>query len=305
MKNKSWREFYYSPTTSATIAFAVLFGVCLGVQTLRIVQIWRSQFPSRMPRRSASLMMVPFAIGTACEMAGYIGRCFAIKNQTHLGAYIEQMLMLIIAPPFLAASIYMIFGRLVVQLGANELCPVPRKYLTTIFVSGDIASIVVQGIGGGMMSGTDLDRVRVGQKVVVVGLFIQIVFFLLFVYAETRLFFRLRSTPTNVAFKTRHYPGRFHNWHATLISMFAVSMLILVRSVYRVVEFIQGFSGYISSHEWYLFVFDSSLMFLVVITMMYQDVAIVLLRTAEPAEVSEPGEEYKRSEVIGETFEVL
>jgi hypothetical protein len=37
----------------------------------------------------------------------------------------------------------------------------------------------------------------------------------------------------------------------------------MIRSVFRVVEYVQGFSGYLLSHEVYLYIFDSTLMFCV------------------------------------------
>ncbi|KAL3423501.1 hypothetical protein PVAG01_05248 [Phlyctema vagabunda] len=37
----------------------------------------------------------------------------------------------------------------------------------------------------------------------------------------------------------------------------------MIRSVFRLVEFSQGLNGELMSKEWYLYVFDSSLMFIV------------------------------------------
>jgi hypothetical protein len=44
--------------------------------------------------------------------------------------------------------------------------------------------------------------------------------------------------------------------------LFAASMLVMVRSVFRVVEYLQGFDGYLLSHEVYLYIFDGLLMFI-------------------------------------------
>lgn len=50
-------------------------------------------------------------------------------------------------------------------------------------------------------------------------------------------------------------------WKKHLIALYAGSALILVRSVYRLVEYLQGgSSGYIIEHEWTLYVFDAVLM---------------------------------------------
>ena len=39
----------------------------------------------------------------------------------------------------------------------------------------------------------------------------------------------------------------------------------MIRSVFRVVEYLQGFSGYLLSHEVYLYIFDAVLMLCVMV----------------------------------------
>lgn len=52
-----------------------------------------------------------------------------------------------------------------------------------------------------------------------------------------------------------------------MISLYIVSILIFVRSIVRMVEYAQGFSGYILSREWYLYIFDALLMWLAMVTL--------------------------------------
>jgi hypothetical protein len=49
-------------------------------------------------------------------------------------------------------------------------------------------------------------------------------------------------------------------WQRHLIILYTTSGLILVRSVFRVVEYLQGNGGYLISHEYFLYVFDAILM---------------------------------------------
>jgi hypothetical protein len=46
--------------------------------------------------------------------------------------------------------------------------------------------------------------------------------------------------------------------------LFISSLLIMIRSVFRVVEYVQGTGGYLLSHEIYGYIFDALLMFFVV-----------------------------------------
>jgi hydrogenase/urease accessory protein HupE len=53
-------------------------------------------------------------------------------------------------------------------------------------------------------------------------------------------------------------------WQEVLAMLYAVSVLIMVRSVFRVIEYVMGTDGYLSRHEWPLYVFDGLLMLLTV-----------------------------------------
>jgi hypothetical protein len=55
----------------------------------------------------------------------------------------------------------------------------------------------------------------------------------------------------------------------------------MVRSVFRAIEYLQGFDGYLLSHEAYLYGFDAVLMFLVMVLFNYihpSEVADLLVR---------------------------
>lgn len=52
-------------------------------------------------------------------------------------------------------------------------------------------------------------------------------------------------------------------WRRFLAILYGVSILILIRSVFRVIEYAQGREGELQSNEWYFYVLDSLLMFFV------------------------------------------
>jgi hypothetical protein len=55
--------------------------------------------------------------------------------------------MTLLAPTLYAASIYMVLGRLVAYLNAENLSLVPVKWMTKIFVAGDVLSFMMQSAG--------------------------------------------------------------------------------------------------------------------------------------------------------------
>lgn len=138
-----------------------------------------------------------------------------------------------------------------------------------------------------MAMGT-LNSMELGEKIIIGGLFVQLIFFTLFVCVAGDFHRRLikdvpikkRYTPAALLRKARHNRidtsvpitavlsrEAVHElpWKRHLYVLYAASALILVRSIFRVIEYIQGNAGYLLSHEVFLYVFDAALMFLVMI----------------------------------------
>lgn len=168
-------------------------------------------------------------------------------------------MLLLVSPAFLAASIYMMLGRVVLMLDANRLLFIRRTWLTKIFVTGDVICFLCQAGGAGLLSSGNLNEINTGDDIIIAGLFIQVVFFGLFVIAAAIFEYRIRKQPTPLASE--------RPWKKHMIGLYIVSILIFVRSIVRCVEYIEGFVGYIITHEAFLYCFDSTAMFFAVITM--------------------------------------
>ena len=61
--------------------------------------------------------------------------------------YIIQSILLLLGPTLFAASIYMILGRLIVLLEADSYSVIRPRWLTKVFVLGDLLSFFAQGGG--------------------------------------------------------------------------------------------------------------------------------------------------------------
>lgn len=107
--------------------------------------------------------------------------------------------------------------------------------------------------GGGMLARTgNIKSIELGQNMIVGGLLIQIIGFGLFVITAALFHFRMQRDGT-----TRGYEVP---WKEHMFALYAISILILIRSIFRVVEYLQGYTGYLLSKEVFLYVFDAALM---------------------------------------------
>ncbi|SMY25372.1 unnamed protein product [Zymoseptoria tritici ST99CH_1A5] len=244
-------EFYkYQPSLVAAIICVVAFFI---ITTIHIYQMFRTR----------TWFMIAFCIGGIFETVGYVGRAASAAQDADaytLGPYIIQSILLLVAPALFAASIYMELARIVLLVDGDHALFIRRRWLTRIFVSGDVLSFLVQASGGGLLAASS-DSVRTGENLILVGLALQIIIFGFFVIAGAIFHFRIRKAPT---LKGQSLPYQKHMW-----SLYGVSILIFIRSIVRLIEYAQGYSGYILSREWYLYVFDALLMFAAMAIMSY------------------------------------
>jgi hypothetical protein len=169
-----------------------------------------------------------------------------------------QSLLILIAPALLAASIYIILGRIILLVNGAKYSIIPPKWLTGSFVCGDILSFAIQSGGGGIQAMGTLSSMNLGSKVIIGGLLTQIVSFGFFIVVA--ITFQVRML------KERKTDPGLHDlpWRKHLVAVYIGSALILVRSVFRVVEYLMGNDGYLLRHEVFLYVFDATLMLLVI-----------------------------------------
>lgn len=252
----------YKPSTAAAAVFAALFGIVTIVIVAQCIWILIRANIKRV------WTLAPFVVGGVLELLGYAIRIVSGKNPHNLGLYVLQSIFLLVSPALFAATIYMILGRVIYILDAGHHSLIPLKWLTKLFVGGDVASFLLQGAGGGLITNHE----SLGKAIVIVGLLVQVVFFGLFIIVMAVFQKRIRKGATAVAVETRNKPSSLRNWQFILVTLFFCSWLILSRSIVRLAEFAQGFHGYIISHEVYLYVFDAALMFLCMVIFALQDV---------------------------------
>ena len=295
-----WTAYEYYPSMGAAVVFVICFAI---VSLMHTYQLFRTR----------TWFFIPLMIGGYCkyqlrpiskqtsdfsgtnhlpvELVGYIGRAMSSKQSPDwtIGPYVMQSTLLLVAPALFAASIYMELGRIIVMVKGEQFALVRVRWMTKIFVAGDVLSFLMQASGmllppfclfstigllrlalsdpnanappgaGIMVKGTSStdpsSSASTGQNVIIGGLIVQIVFFGFFLISA--LIFQQRIGSNSEARAVAdEYPWRKHMW-----ALHSSSILILIRSIVRVVEYVQGTHGYLMKHEVFIYVFDGLLMF--------------------------------------------
>lgn len=191
------------------------------------------------------------------EFIGYAARAAAHDKTGRLMPFIIQSVFILIAPTLFAAAVYMVLGRIIRSVRAESLSPIRIGLLTKVFVTCDVLTFFIQGGGAGMMAQSSLGKT--GQYIVLAGLILQIITFVLFLTTATVFKLRMDRHPTLAALNG-DVP-----WKKHLYSMYAISGMILLRSVFRVIEYGLGNDGYLLSNEWPNYILDALPMFIAMV----------------------------------------
>ena len=192
------------------------------------------------------------------ECIGYCVRAVAHNQTGKIVPFAVQNSMILLAPVFLAATIYATFGRITRSANAEKFSIIRPDWVTKLFVTGDVVSLMVQGSAAGLM--LMAGHMKMGQSIVIVGLIIQILLFGLFWVIAAIFHLRMRRTPTGACVSQQVV-----RWERQIYLLYSVSALVMLRSVFRLIEFIMGQDGYLLTTEWPLYVFDSIPMLVVMI----------------------------------------
>lgn len=311
-KHADWSFYRFEPSTAAAVIFIVLFTVVTVVHIFQMARtktwymiafclggVCMSTMDCCCPHPQ---LLVHTNIVNKGEVAGYIGRAINANEEAGcwtLGPYVMQSVLLLIAPALMAASIYMILSRVILLTEGEAYAVIKRQWLTKIFVMGDVISLLLQSAGtllvlslagnqkalivcagGSMMAGaSDTNNLmKIGEYIIIAGLFFQLAVFGVFIVVISLFHRRMNKVPTE---KSQEPSIR---WRRYLTTLYITSALIWVRSVFRVIEYLEGNDGYIMRTEAFIFVFDAALIWAATawMTWFHPGEIGLLLRTEHP-----------------------
>jgi hypothetical protein len=153
-----FKLYHYDPSIAGAVVVLLLF---LATTALHFWQLFRARCWFMLPlaiggicRKTPLLLRVPTKNKTtnpfvAVEFIGYAARAKSGAESPNwtLGPYIIQAILLLVAPALFAATIYMQLGRIILLLDGESRALIKKRWLTKIFVTGDILSFFLQAGG--------------------------------------------------------------------------------------------------------------------------------------------------------------
>jgi hypothetical protein len=106
-----------------------------------------------------------------------------------------------------------------------------------------------------------------GKSIILVGLVLQLASFGIFLIAAIIFHYRMARNPTTISYSMDSRSKM--QWRGVMYLLYLTGGLIFIRSVFRFIEFTGGNDSVIMTSEAYLYICDSTLMFVVLAVLGY------------------------------------
>ncbi|KAF3913416.1 hypothetical protein ABW20_dc0109576 [Dactylellina cionopaga] len=187
-------------------------------------------------------------------MIGWGGRLWSSQCPYNNNAFLMQISTLIFAPAFFTGGIYYILKQFI-DITGREYSLIPPSLYLWIFITVDVLSLAIQAAGGGLASsasGQAGGDTQTGTNIMVAGVIFQMVSITFFCVFYGIFLWKARSIQLNKAIMWLTY--------ATVLSV----TCIYIRSIYRTIELLQGWDGYLITTERFFIALDGAMMIIAV-----------------------------------------
>jgi hypothetical protein len=268
----------YCPSLAAAIIFVVLFGLTTCAHVFQAISY----------RKPFAMVLI---MGAIWETGGYVTRILSIEHQLNSSIYTVQLLLILLAPLWINAYIYMLLGRMIhffMPKGQDRVFKVRARAITRMFVLFDISAFFVQATGGTLTGpGYSKKTQNMGLNIYTGGVGLQLFFLVIFValaigfqrkvnalkrsygklgYMDEESRYEPFSRPAEQSQFRVESPEPFQTNDLSLTTplmrlLYIILALIIFRNIYRLIEFAMGINSPTVDHEWYAYVFDAVPMF--------------------------------------------
>lgn len=228
----------YYPSIAANALFVAIFAMCGALQLLFGI------------RYKTWTYLIAMLLACVDQGLGYIGRVILHNNPFDGIGFQIQICCLILGPAFNSAAIYLVLKHVTLCFGPEYSRIRPNLY-TWIFISGDLLSLILQAIGGGMAATADDNQSQqdTGDNLMMAGIAWQVVTLIFFALAASwYVIRRRRARDVPLSTEASRFLGniKFRLFvYGLVIAFFA----IVIRCIYRLVEMAGGWANPVMQFE--------------------------------------------------------
>ncbi|KAL1862604.1 hypothetical protein VTK73DRAFT_6731 [Phialemonium thermophilum] len=229
----------FCPSLAASILFLVLFALTTLAHLAQAVY----------HRRPYCWVIV---MSGALQVVTYVFRTVSILTPASFGDYAAWFVLILIAPLWTNAFVYMVFGRAVWSYRDDgRVWGLSARLFGIVFVALDIVALIIQVLGAvqAAQQHAPQHKVLLGLHVYMGGVGLQQLFILVFCLFSIKMFVDLR--------KGLGGKGEGPKAQLLLVVLLTALALITLRIVFRLGEYSQGLDSSIPRHEAFQYCLDS------------------------------------------------
>lgn len=222
--------YNFDPQFAPAVAVAVIFGI-LTIAHLVLAIVFKKVSPqlktslsqaSRVTCQQSYCWVI--IMGATWELVAFIVHALGSHDQQNIGYATAHQLLFLLAPLWINAFVYMTFARMVHYfLPDRTIWRIRGQSLAKYFVWADVASFIVQAVGGLMATpSASADVIKTGINVYMGGMGLQEAFILCFL--GLMIMFHRQSLALDAAGMAH----RQYNWRALLYALYGVLTAITV-----------------------------------------------------------------------------
>ncbi|GAA5883027.1 hypothetical protein JCM3774_004219 [Rhodotorula dairenensis] len=229
----------YIPSRALATIALITFGLALLNHVVHLIRL-----------RGTRVFQGLLVFGCACEIVGYANRLFAHYHPFVVNYYIVQYFFIVVSPVFFQGAFYMALGTALRRLdhhGSTLLRFEPRILVAAMVIS-DVVTTIIQVVGAALIgvaeaatysaSRTSSLSSSQANDILLAGLAIQTASFLAFL-----ILLGLCISRSHRTFSAAHLPRQFSS------TLFLASLLVFLRTTFRLAETAQGVFGAASRNE--------------------------------------------------------
>lgn len=227
-----FRFFGYVPNTTLSLVAGIIYlvlGFVLAFIVVRHKNWWALCLP----------------IGAIGSGIGFFFRRQMPSHPDSKGILIAQQVFVVCMPALFLAFNYIVYGRLLLYTLGRRHTLLRPTIIATVFVSSDILTFLVQAIGGSIS--INQKTADLGRNIFKIGIILQAVSYFIFIFLIIY---------THIHVKREGRTTGRERWWIIFWSIYFSSILITIRSIFRLIEQFEGKSSIVVTQEAYFYVLD-------------------------------------------------
>ncbi|KAJ7029875.1 RTA1-like protein [Mycena alexandri] len=200
------------------------------------------------------------------EIIGWSGRLWSSFSPSLHTPFMIQVISTVISPTPLIAVNFVLLAWIITKLGPAYARLAPTTY-TIIFVCSDILALLVQAAGGSIAAGAhDLHGAQVGAHIMLGGIVFQFTALITYCYLAADFLIRFANDRPVYLPRTSGRPLLDMRTKRMIFALSFSTLVLFIRSIYRIVELGSGWHGRIMHTEVYFNVLDGAMVLLAMLT---------------------------------------